>query len=59
VGVVELEEGDGVQAVTAPASGDVVRRAIGALPWPAVAVAVREETETQQERARSAGGRQA
>jgi hypothetical protein len=49
-----------VQAITSAAPGALVRRALAELPWPAVAVAVRDESidEGNQE-ARTAGGRQA
>jgi homoserine dehydrogenase len=60
VGVTPCAEGAGVQAITSAAPGALVRRALAELPWPAVAVAVRDESidEGNQE-ARTAGGRQA
>jgi homoserine dehydrogenase len=62
VGLTPCAEGAGVQAITSVAAGAVVRRALAGLPWPAVAVAIRDEWVDEgegNERARTAGGRQA
>ena len=43
VGLTHCADGAGVQAITSAAPGALVRRALAALPWPAVAVAIRDE----------------
>jgi homoserine dehydrogenase len=60
VGVTPCAEGAGVQAITSAAPGAVVRRALAALPFSAVAVAIRDQwVDDGIEQARTAGGRQA
>jgi homoserine dehydrogenase len=60
VGLTPCAEGSGIQAITSVVPGAVVRRALAGLPWTSVAVAIRDEwTEESNERARTAGGRQA
>jgi hypothetical protein len=58
IGLSHCADGAGVQAITSAAPGGLVRRALAALSWPGVAVALRDDW-TGIEEARTAGGRQA
>jgi homoserine dehydrogenase len=62
VGLTPCTDGAGVQAITSAAPGALVRRALAALSWPGVAVALRDQWGfggEGMEEARTAGGRQA